>query len=122
MGIKEVAEAFSGKHPDARIGVCEDGPELLMCISGSFELHESYDLEGFLSLVIAETEPGRRLVIDLAKVSYMSSTGVGALINTLVSAHKKNVDVVFRRVPRKVISVLELLGLLSFFPMEEANA
>jgi anti-anti-sigma factor len=67
-------------------------------------------------------EKGRCLVLDLSGVGYISSTGVGALTNALVEARKKGLGIVFRRIPPKVASILDVLGLRSFFPIEDGDA
>lgn len=121
MDIAGAITAFSVKNPAAKVSMDEDRKGLVVSVSGSLELQISYELQKLLALIVGGMESGRRLAIDLSEVSYISSTGVGALTNTLVDAHKRNIEVVFRRVPPKVSSVLELLGLSSFFTLEEAD-
>ena len=122
MDIAGAIAAFSAKNPAARVSAKEEKDGLSVGVTGSLELQVSYELQNLLALIVERMEPGRRLAIDLGEVSYISSTGVGALTNTLVAAHKRNIEVVFRRVPPKVSSILELLGLSSFFAMEEEDA
>lgn len=122
MDIAGAIAAFSARNPSARVSAREEKGGLAVGVSGSLELQLSYELQNLLALIVERMEPGRRLAIDLGEVSYISSTGVGALTNALVAARKRNIEVVFRRVPPKVSSILELLGLSSFFAMEEEDA
>ena len=113
------AEAFNLKYPSSPVALSEDRLGMVIGISGSLELEISYDLQKLLMQIIDGFDSGNRIAIDLSKVSYISSAGVGALINTLVDARKRSVGIIFRRIPQKVLSVLDVLGLSSFFPCED---
>ena len=119
MDIIEAIKAFSAKNPRAAVGLLEDRIGLVVTLSGSLELESSYELQNILSRVVESIEPGKRLAIDLSGLAYISSTGVGALTATLISARKRGVGIVFRRIPPKVSSILDILGLSSFFPIED---
>jgi len=59
--------------------------------------------------------PGYELLIDLSRLVYISSTGVGLLTSVLMEAKKKGVELVLGEIHPKVEDVLRLLGVLSFF-------
>jgi anti-sigma B factor antagonist len=122
MDISEAIKAFSAKNPGAGMTIREDPIGPIVVLSGSLELQSSYELQGILSLIVETVEPGKRLAIDMSAVAYISSTGVGALTSTLIGARKRNIGIVFIHVPPKVLSLLELLGLASFFPLEDGDA
>jgi len=121
METTAIVDTFCAKNPLSRIGVREDSFGLTLSISGYLELKVSYDLQNLFTQIIDGMNPGKRLTIDLSAVSYISSTGVGALTTALIEARKRNVDIVFRRVPKEVLSVLKVLGLTSFLPMDNAD-
>jgi anti-anti-sigma factor len=122
MGAAEAVEAFSARNPHARASLREDGLGLILGVSGSLDLQVSYELQKLLALMVGVLEVGKRLAIDLSAVSYISSTGVGALANALVDARRKDVGIIFRNMPQAVSSILEVLGLLNFFPVEDGGA
>ena len=55
------------------------------------------------------------LCLDFNGLLYISSTGIGALTNILVRARNKGTALYLSRVGEKVVSVLSMLGLSSFF-------
>jgi anti-anti-sigma factor len=121
MDVIEAIRAFSAKNPRAAAELREDSIGLVVTLSGSLELESSYELQSLLSRVVESVEPGKRLAIDLSGVAYISSTGVGALTATLISARKRGVGIVFRRIPPKVSSILDILGISTFFPIEDED-
>ncbi len=75
--------------------------------------------------VIQENASIKTVVIDLLKISYISSTGIGALSNILIQTKKTNIVLYLINVGRKVRSVLDTLGMTGFFNIvdsEEGNA
>jgi anti-sigma B factor antagonist len=67
---------------------------------------------------IAETiESGYRwLVIDLSAITFLDSTGLGALITGLKRAQAMGGDLRLAQVPQKVRMVMELTALQSYLP------
>jgi anti-sigma B factor antagonist len=59
--------------------------------------------------------PGKPIIIDLGKVDFISSTGVGSLVMALTRARKRNITLKLRDITDKVRSVFDLLGFLQFF-------
>ncbi len=112
------ALAFSAKHSGAVMRISEDQSSLLVILSGSIDYPLSGDLQDLLSHIVADCVGGKRLRINLQEVNYISSTGVGALTNTLIEAWKQKVDIVFCKIPPKITFIIDVLGLRSFFPLE----
>ena len=67
-----------------------------------------------------------RVVIDLAEVDYMNSTGLGILISTLTSLRKANGELKLANVTEKIQSLLTITKLVTVFDdyetVEEAVA
>ncbi|MBV9592741.1 MAG: STAS domain-containing protein [Actinobacteria bacterium] len=61
------------------------------------------------------------LMLDLAEVHFIDSTGLGAFVQLRNDAHSKNKDVQLRNVPHRVARLLELTGLDSVFPVNGAR-
>jgi len=60
-----------------------------------------------------------RLVIDMRRVNFASSAGVGTLVYLLKLVKPRNGDVVLQGIQPKVNEVLQLLGFSQFFPVTE---
>jgi anti-sigma B factor antagonist len=121
MPITDEVEGFSRLHPAAPVTVVEERGRIVLFLSGSFDIKLSADIEVLLAGVIDRAEIARPLVLDLAAVNYISSSGVGALAATLVRARKRNISLFVRNMTAKVRSVFEILGLLNYFVEESAD-
>lgn len=53
----------------------------------------------------------RKVLVDCAKLSYISSAGLGVFISHLQEFQDKNVKLVFFNMQEKVFNVFEILGL-----------
>ncbi|MBU0927042.1 MAG: STAS domain-containing protein [Spirochaetes bacterium] len=110
--------------PDRRtvtaIGAMEpDGPRL--SIAGSIDLESSKPIQDLLVWVIENQEGRSCLTVDMERVEYISSTGVGALTLALMAARKRDMRIKLRNIQPQVGSVFRLLGLLSYFETEETR-
>jgi len=86
-----------------------------LAISAAIDLEYSQHLQRLLTEVIDCLSPDDTLIIDLEHVPYISSTGVGALANTLIEARNRNILLYLSRVQPKVRAVFQILGLMVFF-------
>lgn len=107
--------AFSFEREEDRLG-------LLVRVSGALELQSSRELQEFLEGALLSCPMGRRVLVDLGEVSYISSSGVGALMNAVTLSRKRGVGLAFRPLPHGVSSVLEVLGVLDFLSLEDDHA
>jgi anti-anti-sigma factor len=121
MSISAVVDNFSAMHTEAPASVVEGRDGIVLSLSGSFDMKLASDVEGFLVSVIDLVEMGRPLILDLSGVDYMSSTGIGSLVTSLVRAKRRNVRLVVRNMTPKVRSVFELLGFMQFFNEDGAD-
>jgi anti-anti-sigma factor len=110
--------AFRGKHAEAYVEL-ESGPDGAMVdIGGWLGLEESVDLQALLCCIVNSLEQGYRLSLDLSTVTYISSTGVGALSNALVCARKKGAVLAIARISESAERILKALGILGYFQSE----
>jgi len=121
MLLDEALELYNGRHPQARLAIAEPAPgELILELCGELEMKAASDLAPVLESALAACPSRGRLVLDLGQVGYVSSTGVGLLATTMVAAEGRMVSLVLRDLPPRVRTIMEGLGLLSFFSLEEA--
>lgn len=88
-----------------------------VCVSpfGSMDLENSHGLRDFLVDLIEHCNSSIDLEVDLSNVQYISSTGVGALVDALVTAKRNTMQLKVHGFQPKVRDVFKLLGLISFF-------
>ncbi len=87
-------------------------------ISGDIDLHRSTALQqGLLDLL---DEKPQRVVIDLAAVPYMDSSGVASLVKLLSRTRKIGVGLTLVSPSPKVRSILEITRLDSIFQLADS--
>lgn len=91
--------------------VAESG--LLVCVEGEVDVSNAPELREALDDALSEAanEAQRHVMIDLAEVPYIDSTGIGVLVGTVHRAEEQGVTVSVARPQRNVARVLKLLGL-----------
>jgi anti-sigma B factor antagonist len=82
-------------------------------------------LSGELDIAVVDTflqqaqaalvEAERVLVIDVEDVSFIDSTGLGALVRLREHAHASGKDVTLAHIPRQMSRILQLTGLTELF-------
>ncbi|HJQ41930.1 MAG TPA: STAS domain-containing protein [Jatrophihabitantaceae bacterium] len=63
-----------------------------------------------------------RVVIDLGDVTFLDSSGLGALVTIRTEAIDAGKDVRLRNVPPRVARVLAITGLTDAFPVDDSPA
>jgi anti-sigma B factor antagonist len=72
--------------------------------------------EAFQNIVQTSLEKGsKNITVDLSKVEYVSSWGIGLLIHAYTSCHNKNVNFSIKGVNPQVMNVLNQLKLTTLF-------
>ncbi|MEI6877267.1 MAG: STAS domain-containing protein [Spirochaetota bacterium] len=120
MTMAEIVADFTSRHPDAPAALIPADKGVVLALSGSLDMNNSQDVEYLLSTLIGIAEMGHPFMIDLGRVNYISSTGVGSLVMALTNARKRNIHLGLRKMTDKVRSVFDLLGFTSFF--EESSS
>ncbi|MDA3937989.1 MAG: STAS domain-containing protein [Spirochaetia bacterium] len=84
-------------------------------VKGRLETANSIHFLNFMTELINSSVTGVDLILAMADLYYVSSTGIGAFTTILVNTKKKNIQLYFKDMQPKVLSVLELLGFTAFF-------
>ena len=71
--------------------------------------------EEFKAEISALIPTARRVVLDLSNVSYMDSSGLGAVVGLYVSARKAGVELQLINLSQRVRELLGMTNLLSVF-------
>ncbi|MBF9018308.1 MULTISPECIES: STAS domain-containing protein [unclassified Oceanispirochaeta] len=86
-------------------------------IEGEMDLYNAYKLKELVGKML---EKGiAHYVVNMEKVEYIDSSGIGALIYVSSALKKKNAKLVITGVHGSVKKVIELTKLTGYFPLEE---
>jgi anti-anti-sigma factor len=122
MILAEAVHRYNEAHPLAPVTISRPQAEaVVLGLAGELEMKSSSELGPVLEAALLVTPPRGRLILDLGGLSYVSSTGVGLLVSTMVNAGKRSIALVLRNTPPRVLSVMDLLGFVRFFAFEESD-
>jgi anti-sigma B factor antagonist len=102
------------------IDVSEDGQRCDLSVAGEIDLDVANQLAAMGQLSLESTE-ANCLVVDLANVTFMDSTGLGALVTIRNAAHAAAKDLRLRAVPESVQRLLAVNGPEEVFSIEPAD-
>ncbi len=86
---------------------------ILLDISGEIDLYNAPQLKDIINKYIEEKK--YNIIINLAKVNYIDSSGIGALISSLANLKKYQGSLKIIHIGMSVKKVFELTKLTSFF-------
>ncbi len=84
-------------------------------IHGEMDLYNSYKLKDLVMKMLEKKVT--KFVINLDKVEYIDSSGIGALIYICSTIKKMNLQLLLTNVHGSVKKVIELTKLMGYFPM-----
>jgi len=90
----------------------ETGNRRVIHLAGEVDLEHTPQIR---KVLLAAVEHGRRVLVDMAEVSYIDSSGIACLIEALQEARKKGADLALIAVNPQALRVLELARLDSVF-------
>jgi anti-sigma B factor antagonist len=91
----------------------------LISASGEIDLHHSTDLR---IEIIRHLDNGESVLLDMAGVSYIDSSGIAAMVQSLSHARSKNVEFALVQPGEAVMRVLKLTRLDAAFKIYPASA
>ena len=104
--------------------VATDGPksgQRVIHLKGPLSIHTVFE---FQNVVRAETAP--HVIIDFSGVSYLDSSGLGALVGAHISAQKARRKLAFAGMNNQVLTLLEMTRIRGMFSIyntiEEAES
>jgi anti-anti-sigma factor len=122
MGFTENLASFNASHAGAPVEMRSGREgEIVLLLSGELDMKASGELTPLLESAVMECPERTRLLIDIHRVTYIASMGVGLLATLLSKAERKSVSLVLLDIPPRVRSIMEVLGLLSFFTEEKSR-
>lgn len=91
-----------------KVQVTVEGEDKILSMDGELDIAT---VDKFKDSVDEARQGVKRMVLDLAGLGFVDSTGVGGLLNVIKSLKKDNVEVKVRNVSTEVYDVFDLLGL-----------
>ena len=88
----------------------EEKDRLIACISGEIDHHSALALREKVDRQIAALRP-KELVIDLAAVDFMDSSGLGLILGRYTIACDIGAKLVLYKPTRRIRKILELAGI-----------
>ena len=101
-----------------RISTDRQGETTVLALSGELDIASAPDFERAVAEVDGSGASGR-LVVDLAELTFMDSTGLRALLLARQQAADSERELVLRPGPRQVQRGFELSGTLDRFQFEQ---
>jgi|MTBAKSStandDraft_1061840.scaffolds.fasta_scaffold119096_2 anti-sigma B factor antagonist len=91
-------------------------------IKGFLDAHTASQFEELLKSLIEEGQV--RLIVDMDKLNYISSTGLGVFMGYIEDIREKGGDIKFVRVPDKIYKIFAILGFTAIYEIfnEEGEA
>lgn len=96
-----------------QIEVREEEYAVVLVVNGRLTMKNSHEL--LLALKKSISQGAARILVQLGRVDYMDSSGVGVLITGMKLARKQNAVLGLVALTERVRQVLEMSGLLSLF-------
>ena len=91
-----------------------------MNLAGEIDLHVSGKFQEDLAKVLA-SKPAK-IILNLAEVPYMDSSGVASLVKLLSKTRTRNIPLILANPSRKIRSIFEITRLDSVFDIATTNS
>lgn len=89
-------------------------------INGEVDLHSAPQLRSELNSY-SDSQEKPLLLVDMAGVSFIDSTGIGVLVGALKRARERGGALAFCHAQNRVRRVFEITGLLKAIPLHESR-
>jgi len=89
------------------------GQGALVEVGGFLDAHTVAGFEKQMNALV--DNQASRIILDLSKLNYISSAGIGAMMSLLQRLRRESGDLVLWRPSPKVFKILELLGFTGIF-------
>ncbi|MDP9093693.1 MAG: STAS domain-containing protein [Actinomycetota bacterium] len=101
-----------------QLRIVGDQGDRVLRLTGEVDMLAAEELRKAGDLAVAEVAEGSRMVIDLREVTFLDSSGLGALVAIRNKAMSRDLGCALRSVPDKVMKVLLIAGLHDVFSIE----
>ena len=92
---------------------------VIVSVTGSLDAHNSPKLDKYFENLFNDKK--YKIVLNMDKLDYMSSTGIGVIMGAIKFLEEHNGRIVCLKVPDKVTKVFEMLSFDSFLKMYKSK-
>jgi anti-anti-sigma factor len=121
---EEIYKELTDSFKEIKISCDETNNILVINISGYIDTYNHLSFLETIKKIINKSKL-KKIILDCEKINYISSSGVGALIEILKRSKEISAKLYLMKLDNKNKEVLNLLGFTSFFVMinkiEEIN-
>jgi anti-anti-sigma factor len=97
-----------------KISVADGKEGVLVCLEGRLNIDSSPQFRDQLLAILLEQSP-RNLTVDLAKVSYIDSSGIATLLQGLKIARQHRIGLHLTGLEGRLLHLFEATGVLGLF-------
>ena len=108
MNLTPCGAVLAGDAELLRWSVSEVGSEVVVSLEGDLDLATVEPLSGILREILQQRPA--TVAVDLARVSFLDSTGIRCLVNAATAAETNGCNLVVRRPTATVVRVLGICG------------
>jgi len=122
--LEERLRAFESAQGDLKLSLCggsSPSAPLMLELDGALDGANSDSFREFASLALAESRSSGGLVLGLARLRYISSTGVGALVNILSESMRSGPALYLKGISPSLRVLFEALGFSRIFSILDAE-
>lgn len=87
-----------------------DGGRITAALSGDIDHHSAREMRRELDEVIAHSQP-ELLIIDMEKVGFMDSSGIGLILGRLRAVHSNGGEIIIKNARPEIAAVIRISGL-----------
>ncbi len=91
------------------------GENYIIDVDGEMDLYNSYKIKDLITKMVEKNV--KRIIVNFSEVTYIDSSGVGALIYICSVIRKKHLQLALTNIQGSVKKVIELTRLTEYFPM-----
>ncbi|MEU3826962.1 anti-sigma factor antagonist [Streptomyces sp. SID486] len=92
----------------------------VVAVAGDVDLHTASVLRGHALAVVEQGVP--HLVLDLAQVDFVDSTGLSTLIHLLHATHRAGGSLLLAEVPDRLMRMINMTGISQLLPVHPTVA
>lgn len=101
---------------ELQISTTQENGWLVLALGGEFDTYAASAVRDKLSELIGQADPPR-IVVDLAKVTFMDSSALGVLVGALRTAHALKGEIRLAAAPENLQPLFRITGLNRTFDM-----
>lgn len=97
------------------IDLKKSGNAVIINISGSLDIYTSLDFKNFIEANVKGDSQGLHVIVNLEKLNYIDSSGIGMLIKQLNYIHEIKGEFSIANMKPAIEKVFKVAGLTSYF-------